>query len=118
MGEDLYVWMPADLDQFGRKDSDGTVVGGKSLVKLGHLAANGWRPIDQVNLKPRGGKVKRGLNPAHSSADHHHISNLTACGTLIEPFFFHFLFPHLEYLTPPKPPLFKGREGLFKRVWF
>jgi hypothetical protein len=24
--------MPADLDQFGRKDSHGTVIGGKGLV--------------------------------------------------------------------------------------
>ena len=41
IGQDLYIGMPADLDQFGRKYSHGTVIGGVSLVKLGHLAANG-----------------------------------------------------------------------------
>jgi hypothetical protein len=39
--QDLYVGMPADLDQFGREYSHGTVTGGIGLVKLGHLAANG-----------------------------------------------------------------------------
>ena len=39
--QDLYVGMPADLDQFGREYSHGTVIGGIGLVKLGHLAANG-----------------------------------------------------------------------------
>ena len=41
IGEDLYIWMPADLDQFGRQYSHGAVVGGESLVKLGHMTANG-----------------------------------------------------------------------------
>jgi hypothetical protein len=39
--QDFYVGMPADLDQFGRKYSYGAVIGGKGLVKLGHMAANG-----------------------------------------------------------------------------
>ena len=41
IGQDLYVGMPADLDQFGREYSHGTVIRGIGLVKLGHLAANG-----------------------------------------------------------------------------
>ena len=41
IGQDLYIGMPADLDQYGREYSHGAVVGGKGLVKLGHLAANG-----------------------------------------------------------------------------
>jgi hypothetical protein len=52
VGEDLYIGMPADLDQFGREYSDGAVIGGKGLVKLRHMAANGRRLVDQVNLKP------------------------------------------------------------------
>ena len=31
-GQELNVEMPADLDQFGREDSHGTVIGGKGLV--------------------------------------------------------------------------------------
>ena len=53
IGEDLYVGMPADLDQFGREYSDGAVIGRKGLVKLGHMAANGRCLVDQVNLKTR-----------------------------------------------------------------
>jgi hypothetical protein len=41
IGQDLYVGMPADLDQFGREYSHGAVIGGIGLVKLGHLAADG-----------------------------------------------------------------------------
>ena len=41
IGKDLYVRMPADLDQFWRKNSHGALIGGKGLVKLGHMAADG-----------------------------------------------------------------------------
>ncbi len=105
IGENLNIGMPADLDQFGRKDSDGAVVGGKGLIKLSHLAANGRGLIDQIDLKPRRGQVKRRLNAADPSANHHHISNATfsrtfantVCKALIELlnfFIFHFLYPH------------------------
>jgi hypothetical protein len=36
IGQEFDVQMPADLDQFGRDNSHGTVVGGKGLVQLGH----------------------------------------------------------------------------------
>lgn len=41
VGQDLDVGVPVDLDQFGRKYSHGAVIGGKGLVKLGHMTANG-----------------------------------------------------------------------------
>ncbi len=41
IGQDLYIGMPADLDQFGREYSHGAVIRGIGLVKLGHLASNG-----------------------------------------------------------------------------
>jgi hypothetical protein len=41
IGQNLYIGVPADLDQFGREYSHGAVIGGIGLVKLGHLAANG-----------------------------------------------------------------------------
>ena len=41
IAQDLYVWMPADLDQFGREYSHRAVIGGKGLIKLGHMTANG-----------------------------------------------------------------------------
>ena len=73
--------MPADLDQFGREYSDGAVIGRKGLVELGHMATNGRGLVDQVNLKTRSGKIKRGLNTADPSTDHHHITKIAACET-------------------------------------
>jgi hypothetical protein len=79
--QDLYVGIPADLDQFGREYSNGAVIGGKGLVKLGHMAANGRCLVDQVNLKTSSGKIKRGLNTADPSTDNHYVSKITACET-------------------------------------
>jgi len=91
--QDLYIGMPADLDQFGREYSNGAIIGGKGLVKLGHMAANGRCLVDQVNLKTRSGKIKRGLNTADPSTDNHNISKITLCEAftkLFNLFFFHF----------------------------
>jgi len=41
IGEKLDIEMPADLDQFRRDYSHGTVIGGKRLVKLRHEPTNG-----------------------------------------------------------------------------
>ena len=51
IGQDLYIGLPVDLDQFGREYSHGAVVGGEGLIKLGHLAAERRRFINQVNPK-------------------------------------------------------------------
>jgi hypothetical protein len=48
VGDQFNVQMPADLDQFGRNDSHGAVVGGKSLVQLSHGAPNGWALFQKV----------------------------------------------------------------------
>jgi len=42
IGDQFNIQMPADLDQFGRNDSHGAIVGGKGFVQLGHGAPNGW----------------------------------------------------------------------------
>jgi hypothetical protein len=76
--QDFYVGMPADLDQFGCKYSYGAVIGGKGLVKLGHMATNGRCLVHQIDLKTRGGKIKRGLDPADPSTDNHCITKMTA----------------------------------------
>jgi hypothetical protein len=77
IGEDLYVGMPADLDQLGCEYSHGAVIGGKGLVKLGHMAPNARRFLNQVNLKAGSGKIKRGLNTADPSTDNHYITKIT-----------------------------------------
>ena len=39
--QDLYIGMPADLDQFGRQNSHRAVIGGIGLVELRHMTTNG-----------------------------------------------------------------------------
>ena len=98
--QDLYVGMPADLDQFGREYSHGTVIGGEGLVKLGHMAANGRRLVNQINLKTRGAEIKGGLNAADPATDNHDIAKITVRQILANLFynlffhFFHSLCPH------------------------
>ena len=50
IGQDLYIGMPADLDQFGREYSHRAVIGWKGLVQLGHMAANAGSLLHQINL--------------------------------------------------------------------
>ena len=52
------VDMPADLDQFGRNYSHGTVIGREGLVKPGHKPADGWRRFNQVNIIIRIGEIQ------------------------------------------------------------
>ena len=41
VAQGLYVWMPVDLDQFGREYSHRAVVGGEGLIELSHMATDG-----------------------------------------------------------------------------
>ena len=41
VGEQFDVEMPADLDQFWRDDSHGTVIGREGFVQLGHESPDG-----------------------------------------------------------------------------
>ena len=50
IGDQFNVQMPADLDQFGRDDSHGAVVGGKGLVQLGHGTPDGWALFQKVDV--------------------------------------------------------------------
>jgi hypothetical protein len=78
VGQDFYVGVPADLDQFGCKNSNGAVVGGKGLVKLGHVATYGRSLVHQIDLEARGSEIKRGLNATDASTDDHHITEMIA----------------------------------------
>jgi hypothetical protein len=82
ISQDLYIGMPADLDQLGCEYSHGAVIGGKGLVKLGHMAPNARRFLNQVHLKTGSGKIEGGLNTADPSTDNHDIADiLIVCET-------------------------------------
>ncbi len=94
VGQDLDIGMPAAFNEFRRLNAHGAVIGGKGLVELGHLAANGRRFVHQENLEPRFGKIESGLDATDSTPDNQHIDTLVICGTVIwQPvncFFFQF----------------------------
>ena len=71
-GQEFNVEMPADLDQFGREDSHGTVIGGEGLVQLGHDPTDGGGPFHKVDIITGIGQIQCGLHPGNASTDHHH----------------------------------------------
>jgi hypothetical protein len=76
-GKDLNVGMPADLDQFGRKNSHGTVVGGVGFVQLGHMPADRGGFFDQIDLEAGSGQVQGSLNAANAAADDQHVAKFS-----------------------------------------
>ena len=89
IGEDLDICLPADLDQFRRKYSHGTVVGGKGLVQLRHVAADGRHFLHEKDRKTRVGQVQRRLDTADTAADDHHVTEITVADMFLYLFYIH-----------------------------
>jgi hypothetical protein len=53
------VDVPADLDQLGRNNSHGTVIGRKGFVQLGHGTADARTFFQQVNIIAGVGQIQR-----------------------------------------------------------
>jgi hypothetical protein len=75
VGNQLDVHVPADLDQFGRDDSHGTVIGRESLVQLGHDATDRRRFFQQIDVIPGIGQIQRRLHSGDPASDHHDRSD-------------------------------------------
>jgi hypothetical protein len=71
-GEQLDVDVPADLDQFGRDDSHGAVVGGEGLIELCHDSANRRGSLHEIHVVAGVRQVQGGLHAGDAAADHHH----------------------------------------------
>ena len=67
-GMDLDIDMPADLDQFRRYNSHGTVIGGKCLIQLRHGPADGRAFFHQVNKVAGICQIQSGLHTGNASA--------------------------------------------------
>jgi len=106
--------MPADLDQFGCEDSHRAVIGGKSLVKLGHVPANARSFLNQINLETGSGKVQGSLNTTNAAADNHDVTKIFLPNTsreLLNNFFrqyfdSHLLSPYRRFMS-----VVPGRSG-------
>jgi hypothetical protein len=68
-GNDLNIFMPADLDQSGSDRSHRTIIGGKRLIELRHDAPDRGLIVDQVNLDATGCQVEGSRHPAYPGAD-------------------------------------------------
>jgi hypothetical protein len=95
--QDLDIWMPADLDQFGRENSHRTVICGECLVKLGHMATDAGPLFDQIDFETGDCEIKRSLNAANASANHHDIAEIS-------------VRRQLNFLSPKK--LFSFHSGI------
>ena len=56
------VGVAAGVDHLGGQDAGRAVQGGKGLVELGHVPADGGLALDQVDVDAGLGDVQRGLN--------------------------------------------------------
>jgi hypothetical protein len=78
--DDFNVGVRGALDELGRKDAHGTVVGWKGLVQLGHLASDGGTFVHQVDLEASFGGIQGSLDPAHAGPNHHDGSYFLIAG--------------------------------------
>ncbi len=92
VGNDVDIQVPAGLDQLGRNNAHGAVVGGEGLVELGHVAADGRLFFQQVDVQARLGQIERGLNSGYSSADDQHRTDLFS-GRGTNPWLCHCCYP-------------------------
>jgi hypothetical protein len=73
VGKEVDPWMSTDIQQLWRENSDGAIVGWKSLVQLGHLSADAGQLFDHVHLDAHLGQVQGSLNTGDSTADDQNI---------------------------------------------
>jgi hypothetical protein len=73
-GDQVDIKMPADLDQFRRDNSHGTIIGGEGLVQFAHDPTNGGRFFDQVDIVSGICQIEGRLQSGNSSAYNHNGS--------------------------------------------
>jgi hypothetical protein len=60
--------MAAGVNQFGADITHGTIIGWKSLIKLGHVTANGRFLFNEIDPETLIGQIKRCLYTGNSAA--------------------------------------------------
>lgn len=82
--------MPTDILKLWPEDSDSTVVRGKGLVQLGHLAADTRELFDQMDLKPHVPQIKGSLHTGYPAANDQYIfvhDNLPSLHKIVQRFY-------------------------------
>jgi hypothetical protein len=75
-GKKLYIDVPADLDQFRRNNSHGTVIGGKRLIQLRHHPTDGACLLYQINIETGIREIKGRLHTGDSTTYNHYRADL------------------------------------------
>ena len=70
LGVQLDIRVVASGHHLGGQDAGGAVQGGEGLVELGHMPADGWFSLDQVDRETGVGDLERGLDAGNATADH------------------------------------------------
>lgn len=83
VGDQFYVKMPADLDQYRGDNSHRTVIGGKCLVQLGHDTTNGGRFFKKIDVVPGIRQIKGGLHARNPSAYDKNGTNYIFCHCIV-----------------------------------
>jgi hypothetical protein len=65
--------MPTDIQQLRRENSYGAVIGGKSLVQLGHFAAYAGVLFHQVDLDSHLTEIQGSLHACYSTTDYQNV---------------------------------------------
>jgi hypothetical protein len=65
--------MSTDIQQLGRENSDGAIVGRKSFVQLGHLSADAGELLNHVHLDSHLGQIQGGLYAGDPSTDDQNV---------------------------------------------
>jgi hypothetical protein len=69
---DIYIQMPADLDQFRGDNSHRAVIGGECLVKLRHHPAYRRGFLEKINIIPGIGQIESRLHSGNPASHNQH----------------------------------------------
>ena len=79
-GMEFDVGMPADLDQFRRDNSHGTIIGWEGLVQLRHYPADSRGFFDEMNIIAGIRQIQGRLHACNAAPDNHNSAlNLFDC---------------------------------------
>jgi hypothetical protein len=63
------------IDHFGGDRTGRAIKGGKGLIQLGHVAANGRVLFNEMDLEPLVRNVKGRLHPGNARANHENLGD-------------------------------------------
>jgi hypothetical protein len=75
IGEEVDVGMVGCVHHLGCDDASRAIEGGKGLVELGHMAADGWVLLHQMDFESFIGNVEGSLHPCNARSNDKRLGN-------------------------------------------